>query len=139
MPMFEFICHNCGNQFEKLKKNTEDKQSTECPNCNSVSARNPKPSRVSVICRSLKNDVNDKLISNQNLSSNRTSSSAAIKLVNVKNARLDNNRFENLGTAISAENVEMLTGENVIFKDVQNPIEHKNSEIDLKNVSYEKS
>lgn len=140
MPIYEFICDNCQNKFEKIKKISEGNLPERCSECGLFALRNRNPSRVSVICRSLKNDVNDKSTSNHSLSSNKTSSSSsAIKLVNVKNVRLDNNHFENLGTAISAENVEMLTGENVTFKNVQNPIEHRNSEIDLKNISYEKS
>lgn len=145
MPIYEFTCDNCQNKFEKIKKISEGNLTESCSECGLFVSRNRNPSRVSVICRSLKNDANekndanDRLVSSKSLPSNKISSPSVIKLVNVKNARLDNIYFENVGTAISAENVKMLTGENTTFKNVQNPIEHKNSEIDLKNVSYEKS
>ena len=34
MPMFEFKCKNCGNEFEKLVRNS--RSDTSCPKCKSA-------------------------------------------------------------------------------------------------------
>ncbi len=36
MPIYEYRCHNCGREFEKLMGfNDPDTQSPECPDCQS--------------------------------------------------------------------------------------------------------
>ncbi len=35
MPLYEFECRSCGNQFEKLVLRAADPGSTECPSCQS--------------------------------------------------------------------------------------------------------
>lgn len=34
MPIYEFICNKCGNEFEELVKSSESK--VRCPRCNST-------------------------------------------------------------------------------------------------------
>jgi len=33
MPIFEYLCDDCGNQFEKLVRRSEEADRTECPSC----------------------------------------------------------------------------------------------------------
>ena len=37
MPIFEFRCLECGNLFEKLFLNSDEKMDTACPECQSLS------------------------------------------------------------------------------------------------------
>ena len=38
MPIYEYICNNCNNQFELLQK-VSDEPATDCPNCNEPEVR----------------------------------------------------------------------------------------------------
>jgi putative FmdB family regulatory protein len=33
MPIFEYVCQNCGNKFEKLILSSRRKTSLQCPHC----------------------------------------------------------------------------------------------------------
>ena len=33
MPIFEYVCQNCGNKFEKLVLSSRRKSSLQCPQC----------------------------------------------------------------------------------------------------------
>lgn len=36
MPIHEYACASCGNQFEKLLRRAADRDSLRCPSCNSA-------------------------------------------------------------------------------------------------------
>jgi len=33
MPIYEYLCQDCGTKFEKLVRRTTDASETECPSC----------------------------------------------------------------------------------------------------------
>lgn len=33
MPMYEYVCKECGNRFEKLVRASDDPQAIRCPTC----------------------------------------------------------------------------------------------------------
>jgi putative FmdB family regulatory protein len=33
MPIFEYLCDDCGNRFEKLLRRSSDTSALECPSC----------------------------------------------------------------------------------------------------------
>jgi len=33
MPIYEYLCQDCGNKFEKLVRRAADASDTECPSC----------------------------------------------------------------------------------------------------------
>ena len=33
MPIYEYLCQDCGTKFEKLVRRTADASETECPSC----------------------------------------------------------------------------------------------------------
>ena len=33
MPIYEYLCADCGNKFEKLIRRNEDVEKLECPSC----------------------------------------------------------------------------------------------------------
>ncbi|HTQ56433.1 MAG TPA: zinc ribbon domain-containing protein [Bryobacteraceae bacterium] len=35
MPLYEYRCENCGEQFEKLRRMSEADEGVECPRCES--------------------------------------------------------------------------------------------------------
>lgn len=35
MPIFEFVCRDCGNEFEELFLSSSDDHTPECPQCQS--------------------------------------------------------------------------------------------------------
>lgn len=35
MPIYEYLCRNCGNHFEELRKFSEKDRDIECPKCKS--------------------------------------------------------------------------------------------------------
>ena len=37
MPIYEFICNECGFEFEKLVRKSSDNNEIECPECHSFS------------------------------------------------------------------------------------------------------
>lgn len=37
MPMFEFVCRDCGERFEELRSARDEGPATECPACGSTS------------------------------------------------------------------------------------------------------
>lgn len=39
MPMFEYICKDCGNRFEELRKANEADLPLECPRCKSKNTK----------------------------------------------------------------------------------------------------
>lgn len=39
MPMFEYICKDCGNRFEELRKAIEADLPLECPRCKSQNTK----------------------------------------------------------------------------------------------------
>lgn len=39
MPMFEFVCAECGHSFEELLRNTDAVSSLVCPKCGSPNVR----------------------------------------------------------------------------------------------------
>lgn len=47
MPLYEYICNNCGEEFEKMIRFTDEEISPVCPKCNSPEIHK-KISRVGV-------------------------------------------------------------------------------------------
>lgn len=130
MPIYDFACNNCKISFEKIKKINERDLLINCPTCNSIATRIAIPSSISVFCRSLKNNnVGSDLASTIGSDKNQDSTTYQNDLT------LTNCHIEGAEIGISVENT-ILKGENINFKNVTNPIEHKNSKIELKKVKY---
>lgn len=54
MPLFEFVCKDCGEQFETLVFSSSDKTEIECPKCKS----NNTEKKISIFASSGNNGSN---------------------------------------------------------------------------------
>lgn len=131
MPIYEFICDSCQNQFEKLRKIIERKDSVECPICNSLAHRNPNPTSISVITRSLSSS---KSLSVENDPID-TSGGVGFVLPQGGEAYIKDCYVRGIKTGFVANGTKV-RGENIHFEDTKTGIQHTNSDIELKNVTY---
>jgi len=132
MPIHEFTCNNCRNEFEKLfKNNNENNQFANCPKCGSVTPRNLKPSRASILFKDSQNNFSPQ---ENNELPNPTAQAAAIITPYNGTADLRNVYIKGVDTGIRAVNTK-LKGENITFDNVKIGIEHSNSEIEIKNLN----
>lgn len=35
MPLYDYVCYSCGNNFEKLRRMSDDDGEVRCPDCDS--------------------------------------------------------------------------------------------------------
>jgi len=131
MPIYEFRCDSCKNCFEKLSKNIEYNLHAECPNCHSEAVR--MPSLCAMITESPRLQTES-----SNPVQNRKRPFAAVDMSNTINSSIKDCTFQGVDRAIYYENATNFRGENLTFDNVRIGIEHKNSDMELKNLKYEK-